>query len=420
MEGKANASVGSGLLILLFFFLSFSSAAQVAQWRGEMRDGKFGSEKKLLKSWPAEGPELLLKVDNLGKGFSSPIMADNIIYITGLKDTLDYISAVDMEGNILWQRTYGVAWKQSYPDTRTSPTIDGERIYVFSGSGRLSCLNRADGSVIWAVEVDRDYESEWHLWGISESPLVDGDRVICSPGGAKTSVVAFDKMTGKEVWRTEPVGGPRCYISPVIYEYDKFRLILAATGQNLIAIVPETGKVAWSYQYWSSEKWDQSGLIWANTPIFYKDEIFISMGYDYKAVMLKMNNEGTGVTEKFFSDVLDNHHHGVIVHDGYLYGSNWINNGKGNWVCLDWNTGEVKWETTWENKGSIVFSDGMFYLYEEKRGNVGLLLPDPEKFNLVSSFRITDGSGPHWAHPFIRDGKMFLRHGEVLMVFKIQ
>ena len=254
MEGKANASVGSGLLILLFFFLSFSSAAQVAQWRGEMRDGKFGSEKKLLKSWPAEGPELLLKVDNLGKGFSSPIMADNIIYITGLKDTLDYISAVDMEGNILWQRTYGVAWKQSYPDTRTSPTIDGERIYVFSGSGRLSCLNRADGSVIWAVEVDRDYESEWHLWGISESPLVDGDRVICSPGGAKTSVVAFDKMTGKEVWRTEPVGGPRCYISPVIYEYDKFRLILAATGQYLIAIVPETGKVAWSYQYWSSEK----------------------------------------------------------------------------------------------------------------------------------------------------------------------
>jgi outer membrane protein assembly factor BamB len=227
-------------------------------------------------------------------------------------------------------------------------------------------------------------------------------------------------MTGKEVWRTEPVGGPRCYISPVIYEYDKFRLILAATGQNLIAIVPETGKVAWSYQYWSSEKWDQSGLIWANTPIFYKDEIFISMGYDYKAVMLKMNNEGTGVTEKFFSDVLDNHHHGVIVHDGYLYGSNWINNGKGNWVCLDWNTGEVKWETTWENKGSIVFADGMFYLYEEKRGNVGLLLPDPEKFNLVSSFRITDGSGPHWAHPFIRDGKMFLRHGEVLMVFKIQ
>jgi len=137
-------------------------------------------------------------------------------------------------------------------------------------------------------------------------------------------------------------------------------------------------------------------------------------------VMLKMNNEGTGVTEKFFSDVLDNHHHGVIVHDGYLYGSNWINNGKGNWVCLDWNTGEVKWETTWENKGSIVFADGMFYLYEEKRGNVGLLLPDPEKFNLVSSFRITDGSGPHWAHPFIRDGKMFLRHGEVLMVFKIQ
>ncbi len=242
------------LIFLLSGFFSDMATAQITQWRGEQRDGKFRQESGLLKAWPAEGPELLLKVENLGKGFSSPIMADNTIYITGMKDTLDYISAVDMQGNLLWQKSYGRSWVKSYPDTRTSPTIDGDRIYLLGGSGRLSCLNRGDGKEIWAVEVDHDYESEWHMWGVSESPLVVGNMVICSPGGNKTSVVAFDKMTGKEIWKTEPVGGPRCYISPLIYEYEKFRFILAATGQNLIAIVPETGKVIWSYSYTGTAK----------------------------------------------------------------------------------------------------------------------------------------------------------------------
>lgn len=408
----------------LFFFiaclLAGSLPAQITQWRGENRDGKFISETRLLTSWPAEGPELLVKSDKLGKGFSSPVFVDNTIYITGMIDTLDYLSAVDMQGKLLWQVTYGRSWENSYPDTRSTPTIEDNRIYVLAGTGILSCFNRSDGSLIWSVNVDKDFNAEWHIWGVSESPLIVGDLVICSPGGSETSVVALDKMTGKEIWRTASVGGPRCYISPTIYEYRDFRYILAATGQNLIAIIPETGKVAWSYKYWDGTKWDQTGLIWANTPVWHEDEIFITMGYDYPAVMLKMNPDGLGVTQKYTSTVLDNHHHGVILIDGYLYGSNWINNGKGNWVCMEWSTGDIKWETTWENKGSLVWADGLLYLYEEKRGNVGLVRPDPEKLDVISTFRVTDGTGPHWAHPFIREGKLFLRHGEVLMVFNIR
>ncbi len=136
--------------------------------------------------------------------------------------------------------------------------------------------------------------------------------------------------------------------------------------------------------------------------------------------MLKMNADGTGVTEKYSSTVLDNHHHGVVLVDGYVYGSNWINNGGGNWVCMDWDTGQIKWETQWENKGDIIFADGLLYLYEEKQGNVGLVKPNPEKFDLVSSFRVTDGTGPHWAFPFIDNGKLYIRHGEVLMVYNIK
>lgn len=408
-------------------FLAFSALlavssiteAQITQWRGENRDGIFGQEKNLLTSWPEGGPVQLLKVDNLGKGYSSPIFADNVIYVTGMKDTLDYLTALDLTGKIKWQVVYGRSWLKSFPETRGSATIEGDRIYLVSGTGQLSCLSTADGKTLWSVNVDKEYESEWHMWGVAESPLIYENMVICSPGGQKTSIVAFDKMSGKEIWRTAHVGGQRSYVSPTLYQFNGKTFILATTATHLMAIEPASGNVAWSYQYWDSKKWDQPGLIWANTPIWKGDEIFLSMGYNYRAVMLKVNADGSGVTEKFSNEVLDNHHHGLILHDGYVYASNWINNGKGNWVCMDWNTGEIKWETTWENKGAIVEADGLLYLFDEKQGNVGLVKPNPEKFELISSFKNVGGTGPHWAHPFIRDGKLFLRHGEMLMVYQI-
>jgi outer membrane protein assembly factor BamB len=221
----------SNFVFLLIFLATGMLSAQVTQWRGENRDGKFMNEKNLLKSWPADGPQLLLKVENLGKGFSSPIVDKGTIYISGMKDTLDYLTALDLKGNIKWQVSYGRSWVKSFPDTRSSPTIEGDRVYVLSGTGKLSCLNASDGKTIWAVGVDTDYESEWHIWGVSESPLIVDDKVICSPGGSKTSIVAFDKMTGKEIWRTESVGGPRCYVSPNIYQYGNFRFIIAAGTQ---------------------------------------------------------------------------------------------------------------------------------------------------------------------------------------------
>lgn len=400
--------------------LSLSSTAQLVQWRGEMRDGHFRNEKNLLKEWPVEGPEMILKVEGIGTGFSSPILANGTIYITGMKDTLDYLSAIDFSGNVKWQVPYGRSWIQSFPDTRSSPTIDGDRIYVLAGTGRLGCFNATDGTEIWAINVDKDYEGEWHIWGVSESPLIVGDMVICTPGGGVTSMVAFDKMNGKEIWRTPSVGGQRSYVSPTTYEYNGKPYILAATATNLFAIHPENGEVAWTYNYYSAKEWDQPGLIWANTPIWDGDQIYISKGYDFPSKMLKVNAEGTGVTEVFTNEVLDNHHHGVVLVDGYVYASNWINNGKGNWVCMDWRTGEIKWETTWENKGATVYADGLLYLYEEKRGNVAIVKPNPDQLEVISSFRITEGSGPHWAHPFISDGKLLIRHGNVLMVFNIQ
>jgi outer membrane protein assembly factor BamB len=233
-------------LILLSFFLT--STAQFAQWRGPNRDGLF-TETGLLKTWPEKGPSLIMEVEKIGKGWSSPILVGDMIYTTGMIDTLDYLSAIDMQGNIKWQVPYGRSWNKSFPDTRSTPTVEDDRIYVQSGTGRLSCFERETGKEIWAVEVDKDFECEYHIWGNSETPLIVDNKVICTPGGSKTSVVAFDKMTGKLVWQSKSMGGQRAYASPTIYQHNGFRYILAVIGTDLLAVVPETGEIAWNYRY---------------------------------------------------------------------------------------------------------------------------------------------------------------------------
>ncbi len=392
--------------------------AQPVQFRGPARDGHF-PEQGLLKSWPEEGPSLILETENLGKGWSTPVLTGDKIYVTGMIDTLDYLSALDMNGNILWQTSYGRSWNQSFPDTRSTPVVDGDRIYVQSGTGRVACIEKETGKELWAVGVDQKFAGEYHLWGNSETPLVVDDKVICSPGGSETSVVALDKMTGETIWKTKSLGGPRAYASATLYEYNGFRYILAVIGTHLMAIRPDSGEIAWSYQYHNPEKWDQPGLIWTNTPVYRGDEIFISKGYDYYSVMLKMDPSGTSVSEKFIDNTLDNHHHGMILSGDYLYGSNWQDNRRGKWVCMDWNTGEIKYEEEWDTKGAVVMADGMLYAYNE-RGSVGLIKPDPEKFEIVSQFKVTKGAGPHWAHPYITDGKLLIRHGEALLVYDIR
>jgi outer membrane protein assembly factor BamB len=402
-----------------FLFFVFIAIAQPIQWRGPQRDGKF-SNTGLMKKWPDAGPQLLLKVEGIGKGYSSVIATDQFIFATGMIDTLDYLSCITNEGQIKWKVPYGRSWVKSFPETRSSPTIEGDRVYIISGTGELVCLNVSDGAIRWKVNVDKDYKSEWHIWGVSESPLIVDDKVICTPGGAKTSVVAFDKMTGNLVWQSESVGGPRSYVSPIIYVYKQFRYILAATGTNLIALEPATGKVVWTFKYWDGAKWDQPGLIWANTPVVKGPDIFLSMGYDYRNVMLTMSEDGKSVTEKWSNLILDNHHHGLIELDGFIYGSNWESNSKGKWLCLDWNTGDVKYETDWLTKGALVYADGLLYILEEKTGTVGLVNPNPQKFDVVSSFKLQGGNGPFWSHPFIANGKLYLRHGDVLFVYNIK
>lgn len=405
-----------GLFLFLFIQNTF---AQSIQWRGPNRDGHF-SDTMLLQVWPENGPELLLEIEGVGKGYSSAIIENSVIYASGMIDTLDYLSSINMDGTFNWQVSYGRSWNKSFPDTRSTPVIEGDRIYVQSGTGRLASIDKNTGKELWAVQVDKDFAGEYHIWGNSETPLIVNDLVICSPGGQQTGVIALNKNTGELAWQSPSLGGPRSYGSATLYEWLGHRFVLAMTAQHLMALNPETGELAWSYKYHSVEDWpwQSNGLIWANTPTFKENRIFLTMGYDYPAVMLEMDSLGAGVTEVFRDHTFDNHHHGVVLHDGYLYGSNWRNNKKGKWVCMKWETGEIMSVTSWDTKGSMIMADGFLYCYNE-RGTVGIVKPDPDRFEVISQFKIRKGAGPHWAHPFVGEQKLVIRHGDALMVYNI-
>ncbi len=408
-------------LIILCAVLVSETSAQIYQFRGPNRDGKF-PESNLLKEWPEGGPELLLEYKGIGDGYSSVITNGKYIYASGRIETLDHLTCIDFEGKKLWQVAYGQAWDQSYPNTRSTPTIEEDRIYIISGVGELVCLNAGTGEINWKVAVDKDYQADWHNWGVSESPLIVDNKVICSPASAQATFVAFDKMTGAEIWKSPGTSGQRSYVSPILSTFNGKEYILGASASNLYIVDPENGALLSSYKYFDSSiwKWQPKGMIWANSPVVKGNMIFLSIGYNYPAKMIKVSDDLTSIEEVYTNELMDNHHHGLIELDGYLYGSYWINNGNGAWACLDWNTGEVMYDEKWNSKGEMVYADGLLYVYVEKRGNVGLVKPDPSGFEVISSFEVEKGSGPHWSHPYIFDGKMFLRHGDVLMVYSLR
>jgi outer membrane protein assembly factor BamB len=347
--------------ILVLGTLSNATQGQDAQWRGPERDGKYPST-GLLKEWPEGGPELILKKEGLGGGYSTPVLYDGTIYVTGRRDTLEVITAVGLDGTVHWETLYGRPWMESFRETRNTPAIENDRIYITG---------------------------------------------------------AMDKKDGSVIWKSEPTGDVRSYVSPLMVEHNGYQLLVATTSQNLVGIDPATGKTFWKLDL-VTDYTEKGRRINTNTPLYHNGEMFVSSGYDDTALMVTLSDDARSVSVKWTNDVLDNHHGGMVLLDGYIYGSNWISNGKGNWVCLDWDTGEVMYDEEWHNKGAIIYADGMLYVFEEKQGYVGLVEPTPEGFNVVSSFQVSDGRGPRWAHPSIYDGKLFLRHHDVLLVYDIQ
>ena len=393
---------------VLLFFSTLTSAAVLSQWRGPQRSGHY-SEAPLLTSWPAQGPTLLWKVKALGQGFSSPAVTSSMIYVSGMVNEQGQISAFDLSGKPLWKTTYGPEWKVSYPGSRCTPLVVDDRLYIESAMGVVFCLDAKKGNILWSVDLVKTYGAEILEWGMVENLLVDGDRLICTPGGKKYSVIALNRMNGQFVWGSSSLNEKAGYCSPLLVQHGKRRLIVTMTAQHIIGVDADTGKLLWQHTHIT--EYD----INPNTPFYYDGCIYAVSGYGTGGVKLQLSADGAGVTELWRNNVLDAQIGATIFVDGYIYGAG---HHKNKWHCLDWNNGQIKYSSNLLARGNAIFSDGMLFCYTE-RGEVALVKPDPTAFKVVSSFRITEGTDQHWAHSVIADKKLYVRHGDTMLVYNI-
>lgn len=411
------------LLIVCIAFISIltqcKSKIEKSEWRGPNRTGVY-SESGLLKEWPAEGPKMLWHIDSLPTGYSSVAIAHNTVYITGLKDSMDYLLALDMNGKSKWEVPYGRGWDVSFTDTRCTPTIEDDRIYLSSGKGDVACVNALSGEINWQVKASEKFEGEFGTWGISESLLLWNDLVFYTPCGNKTAMVAFNKMTGETVWESKSINDKPGYISPLLINRNGREQIVTVTENNAIGVDPSNGNIDWQFDYGSYAAGQWKANINTNTPLYHDGKIFLTNGYDHHTVMLDLSEDAKSVQVAYVDSLLDVHHGGAVHIEGYIYGANWINNRNGNWVCMEWETGKKMYETEWENKGSIISADGMLFCYDEKDGNVALVKADPKEFKVISSFKVPYGKGPYWAHMVINEGVLYVRHAKALMAYSIK
>lgn len=385
------------------------------QWQGPNRDNK-STETGLLKSWPEGGPKMLWSFEGLGEGYSTVSIANDMIYTTGLADSNGSLFAFDMQGNLKWKKLYGPEWIKDHAGTRGTPAINDGCVYVISGFGKVICFDAVTGEQKWSADVFKDYNGgDYTSWGIAESPIIIGDKVFCTPGGKTTEMVALDKKIGQKIWTTKSIGENAAYCTPQVIQKQDTTMLVTMLAQNIIAVDSANGAIIWQYDCNHYEAKPKE--INPNTPLYAEGCIFVTSGYGKGSGKIRLADDGKSVAAVEWKNAdLDCHHGGVVLVNGYIYGSNQA----GDWICLDWKDGSVKWKTkSPAGKGSVAYADEMLYCYGET-GTAALVKPSPEGFNMVSSFKVPKGKGMMWAHPVICGGTMYIRYGDALMAYDIK
>lgn len=400
------------LLVSLAF--PFAFAADAPQFRGQSRDGVF-AEQGLLREWPEGGPTVAWAAQGLGGGFSSPIIVGGKVYVTGMldKDAGNVFVLDETTGAVEKMFPYGPeTLNDQAQGPRSTPTMNEGRLYFLSGLGVIYCMNPEDGAVLWSADMTSRFGARKILWDYSESLLVDGDRVYCTPGGPEALMAALSKTTGETVWTTTGLDDKASYCSPVIAEHGGSRVLLNATGENIIGVDADTGTLRWSFHH--KVNWDIHGVI----PIYSNGLVYYTAGDGIGGGALEIAPDGGSVTSKWTDTTLDALHSGVVLIDGYLYGTGYEKGGK--LVCLEMATGKVMWETREVREGALVAADGMLYVYEgPKKGSVNLVKASPAGFERTGSFNVTQGTGKHWAHPALANGRLYVRRGDALVAYDV-
>ena len=389
------------------------------QWRGPNRND-ISKETGLLQSWPEGGPKQLWVNNSSGLGYAGFSIRGDDLFTLGLEEGREFVLCLNAEtGKEKWRANIGSQFKNRWGDgPRTTPTIDGDNIYCFSANGTLASLKAASGEVNWSVEMS-DFGGTTPYWGYSESPLVDGDKVVVTAGGANGAVVAVNKNTGAKMWQTSSLTEAKnmAYSSALAIDWGGRRQFVKLLSKSVVGLDAESGEVIWKVD-WPGE------IAVIPTPIFDNGTIHISSGYKVGSMSIKLD-EQNNATEVWKTVNMQNHHGGLIMVDGYVYGYC----DRNGWSCQDMADGELKWNQGRRGalkKGAVAYADGRFYHLQERDGQVALLKADANDVEEVGRFTLSPqtkrrkAQGKIWVHPVISDGKLYLRDQEYIYCYDIK
>lgn len=410
------------LFLSFFIFVGLSGfnaeGQKTFEWpcfHGTDRTNK-SAETGMLKEWPKDGPKLLWTVSGLGEGYSSVSSGGGLLYTAGKYNNQTYIFSFDLEGKLVWKKPNGQAWSttlsyaSSYTGARSTPTYDNGVLYHLGERGRLTAFNAKTGTELWHRELVSDFEVEPPEYGYSESVLIDGDNLYTRPAGKKGFQVCLNKNTGALIWANTEIPGSAGYSSMVIKELGDYRMVIGSGSNCYYGIDTRTGKLLWKVDFENQRELNITDAI------SYIEYVFISSGYGKGSMLFKLKASGKGIVPEtvWQSPLMDNHHGGVILHNGYLYGSG--SNSRG-WFCLDFLTGKQVWKA--DGEGSVTYADGMLYMLDEK-GTMKLVRATPDKYELSGEFKVPKGGeGMYWTHPVVCGKRLYIRHADKIYAYDI-
>ncbi|HSW01126.1 MAG TPA: PQQ-binding-like beta-propeller repeat protein [Sedimentisphaerales bacterium] len=450
---KVSVVVTAGVLMVV---AGGSLAADWPQWRGANRDGK-SAETGLLKQWGESGPPLAWRIDKLGGGDAGPAIAAGRIFLMSNRGEKEVVLALsEKDGSEIWVTPLGPAFAQRASQSKEgpgcTPTVDGERLYVEGLAGNVACLQVSDGKILWQRSLTEDFAGRVPMWSYRESPLIDGDKVIITPGGTDAILVALNKLTGETIWKASlpdspagdsatpdnsgggrggargpggrggPGGGAgAAYASPIAIDFEGQRQYVQLTARTLIGVAASDGKFLWRYD----RPANRMGINCA-TPLYHEGMVFASSAYGAGCGLVKLSKNADGsvkAEEVYATTEMQNHHGGMVLLDGCLYGASGGNEG-GALVCLDFKTGKILWDQRAtagrRAKGSLTLADGMLY-YRMEDGVVCLIEPNPQQYTERGRFQQPDRTRvPAWAHPVVANGRLYIRDQDLLFCYDVK
>ena len=388
-----------------------AAPADWPQWRGQDRMG-LSKDTGLIKQWAPAGPAQTWTISGLGEGYGSLALKGDRIYVQGTTASASAVFALNRaDGKQVWSASLGPKLTEGRGNgPRSTPTVDDDRVYVLTENGDLACLRAANGQRVWSKNILKEFGGENPNWLLSESPLVDGNRLIVTPGGKGAGMVALDKMTGNVIWKASELNDHAGYASAIVADVGGVRTIMNFTSRAAVGVRASDGKLMWRNEHAAN------GTANCTTPVFADNKVFFTSAYNTGAALLSLSAQEGEVKaqETYFTRDMMNHHGGVVLVDGYLYGFS-----NGILTCLEFATGKKMWVDRSVGKGSIAYADGMLYLIGEKQV-VGLAEASPKGYVEKGRFPIQDYGKESWAHPVVAGGKLYIRNQSALTCYDVK